>query len=125
MWKVLLELRENAKKHIEYKIGNGKKTAVWYDKWNDIGPLCQRVSRRDVYEARFVNNATVADIIVNGQWAWKDIWAVKFPDIANINVPNITDNDDEVVWRSKSGDIKKFSIKQVWDDYREQDADVN
>ncbi|GKB05890.1 hypothetical protein Tco_0834085 [Tanacetum coccineum] len=63
--KVLLGVRDKAKKHIEYKVGNGNNNYVWYDKWNDIWPLCQFISRRDIYDARFDNNANVADMIVN------------------------------------------------------------
>ena len=37
---------------------------MWYDKCNDVGPLCQIVSRKDIYEARLPNNANVADLIV-------------------------------------------------------------
>ncbi|GKE15495.1 hypothetical protein Tco_1423072 [Tanacetum coccineum] len=70
IWKVLLGVRDKAKKRIKYKVGNGKNNYVWYDKWNDIGPLCQFISRRDIYDARFDNNAIVADMIVNNHWIW-------------------------------------------------------
>ncbi|GKC16886.1 hypothetical protein Tco_1013668 [Tanacetum coccineum] len=33
IWKALLSLREKARKHIEYKIGNGEWISVWHDKW--------------------------------------------------------------------------------------------
>ncbi|PWA63876.1 reverse transcriptase zinc-binding domain-containing protein [Artemisia annua] len=44
------------------KIGNGKETSVWYDKWCEIGPLSQMLIRRDLYDARFDANSTVADM---------------------------------------------------------------
>ncbi|GJY98183.1 RNA-directed DNA polymerase, eukaryota, reverse transcriptase zinc-binding domain protein [Tanacetum coccineum] len=56
--------RDKAIKHIEIKVGNGKRTYVWYDKWNDVGPLSQVTSRRDIYDARFENNATLSHMIV-------------------------------------------------------------
>ncbi|GKC39954.1 RNA-directed DNA polymerase, eukaryota, reverse transcriptase zinc-binding domain protein [Tanacetum coccineum] len=40
IWKALLGLREKARQHIEYIVGDGKKVSAWYDKWHDIGPLC-------------------------------------------------------------------------------------
>ncbi|GJR57242.1 hypothetical protein Tco_1499404 [Tanacetum coccineum] len=50
MWKVILGLRDKAKEHIEFRVGNGISISVWYDKWNDIGPLCQIITRRDIYD---------------------------------------------------------------------------
>ncbi|GJT14404.1 hypothetical protein Tco_0861446 [Tanacetum coccineum] len=40
MWKVILGLRDKAKEHIEFKVGNRRSISVWYNKWNDIGPIC-------------------------------------------------------------------------------------
>ncbi|GJY87170.1 hypothetical protein Tco_0501798, partial [Tanacetum coccineum] len=67
MWKVFLGLRDKAIKYIEIKVGDQKKTSVWYDKWNDVGPLCQVISRRDIYDVRFENTATLSDMIENNQ----------------------------------------------------------
>ncbi|GKC26370.1 RNA-directed DNA polymerase, eukaryota, reverse transcriptase zinc-binding domain protein [Tanacetum coccineum] len=36
IWKVLLNLGEKARHHIEYKVGNGRLISAWYDKWNKI-----------------------------------------------------------------------------------------
>ncbi|GJV13790.1 ribonuclease H-like domain-containing protein [Tanacetum coccineum] len=47
-------------------VGNGRRISVWYDKWNEFGPLCQTITRRDMYDARFDNKATVADMILFG-----------------------------------------------------------
>ena len=44
-WKNLLGLRDNVKKYIEFKIGNGRKIYVWNDKWCDIGTLSQIISK--------------------------------------------------------------------------------
>ncbi|GJW92195.1 RNA-directed DNA polymerase, eukaryota, reverse transcriptase zinc-binding domain protein [Tanacetum coccineum] len=88
MWKVFLSLRDKAIKHIEIKVGDGKRTSVWYDKWNDVGPLSQVISKRDIYDARFENNATLSNMIENNQWACND------------------------------GSVKAFSTRQTWYDYR-------
>ncbi|GJV34890.1 RNA-directed DNA polymerase, eukaryota, reverse transcriptase zinc-binding domain protein [Tanacetum coccineum] len=73
-------LRDKAIKHIEIKFGDGKRTSVWYDKWNDVGPLSQVILKRDIYDARFENNATMSDMIENNQPSWpecqyaKEVW---------------------------------------------------
>ena len=71
--KSLLGLREKAKRHIEMKIGNGMKTSVWFDKWCNLGPLSQIVTRRDLYDARFDANATISEMVSDNQWIWSNV----------------------------------------------------
>ncbi|GKE45143.1 hypothetical protein Tco_1472427 [Tanacetum coccineum] len=91
IWKALLNLRVKDRRHIEHKVGNGENISIWYDKLCDIGPLCQRITNRDIYDARFDLKVSV----------------------------------DKLVWRSKNGSIKKFYVKQVWEDYNEDIPNVN
>ncbi|GJY26444.1 RNA-directed DNA polymerase, eukaryota, reverse transcriptase zinc-binding domain protein, partial [Tanacetum coccineum] len=84
-------LRDKAKEHIKYIVGNGKNISAWYDKWNEIGPLCQIIDIRDLYNARFDKNVTV---------------------------PTLSDTHDKAMWRCNNGDLTKFTIRQTWNDYR-------
>ncbi|GJW97791.1 RNA-directed DNA polymerase, eukaryota, reverse transcriptase zinc-binding domain protein [Tanacetum coccineum] len=95
IWKVLLGLRDKARKHIEQRIGNGENTSVWFDKWCEIGPLSDYITSRDLYDARYEHDASVASMISNA------------------------------IWRDNNKQIKKFSIKQVWDDYKINGPKVN
>ncbi|GJX73970.1 RNA-directed DNA polymerase, eukaryota, reverse transcriptase zinc-binding domain protein [Tanacetum coccineum] len=110
--------RDKAIKHIEIKVGNGKRTYVWYDKWNDVGALSQVTSRRDIYDARFENNATLSHMIVNNQWVWHQEWSTSFPDLITLFVPLLNDKQDKVIWRGNDGNVKIFSTRQTWHDYR-------
>ncbi|GJX56334.1 probable L-cysteine desulfhydrase, chloroplastic [Tanacetum coccineum] len=125
IWKNLLSLRSKARRHIEHKIGNGENTSIWVDKWCESGPLCQIITNRDIYDGRFNLKASLADMITNGQWIWNDERQEKFPNICSIKVLVLTNEKDTVVWKSKSGSVKKFSVKQVWDDYSEENPNVN
>ncbi|GKF12970.1 RNA-directed DNA polymerase, eukaryota, reverse transcriptase zinc-binding domain protein [Tanacetum coccineum] len=91
MWKCLLSLRDKSKEHIEYIVGNGKIISALHDKWNEIGPLCQIIDSRDLYNARFDKNVTV---------------------------PTLSDTHDKAMWRCNNGDLTKFTIRQTWNDYR-------
>ncbi|GJZ06511.1 RNA-directed DNA polymerase, eukaryota, reverse transcriptase zinc-binding domain protein [Tanacetum coccineum] len=64
-WKKLMELRDRIKPHIFHNIGNGKSTYVWYDKWHQLGPLSNIITRREIYDARFKDNDCVFDMIEN------------------------------------------------------------
>ena len=37
------------------------------------------ITSRDIYDARFSNDAKVADMIVNDKWIWPEDWWIKFP----------------------------------------------
>ncbi|GKA63437.1 RNA-directed DNA polymerase, eukaryota, reverse transcriptase zinc-binding domain protein [Tanacetum coccineum] len=113
-----LGFKELAKEHIEYIVGNGKIISAWYDKWSEIGPLCQIIDSRDLYDARFDKNAIVADMIHNNQWIWKDEWKTVFPELNIIQVPTLSDTQDKATWRCNNGDLIKFSIRQTWNDCR-------
>nr|GEW09595.1 RNA-directed DNA polymerase, eukaryota, reverse transcriptase zinc-binding domain protein [Tanacetum cinerariifolium] len=67
-WRSMLKLRDKMKPFIIYKIGNGRKTFLWYDKWCNIGPIKNFIPNRLIFEARFKGNETVKDGISNGKW---------------------------------------------------------
>ncbi|GJW50193.1 RNA-directed DNA polymerase, eukaryota, reverse transcriptase zinc-binding domain protein [Tanacetum coccineum] len=93
-WKKLMELRDRIKPHIFHNIGNGKSTSVWYDKWHQLGPLSNIITRREIYDARFKDNDCVFDMIKNGRWRWPSEWS--------------------------NGKSRKFAIRDVWLDLRTQ-----
>ena len=106
------------------KIGNGKEILVWYDKQCTIGPFSKFITRRDLYDARFDANATVEDMVRDNQWIWNTEQRSRFPAICNIPVPMFTNDRDEATWKDKNGNLKKFSVKQVWEDYKESEPEV-
>ncbi|GKD80903.1 RNA-directed DNA polymerase, eukaryota, reverse transcriptase zinc-binding domain protein [Tanacetum coccineum] len=52
-----------------------------------------------IYDARFDQNATIADMVVDGQW--------------------LKDDADIVFWKCNNGNKNAFSVSQVWKDYGE------
>ncbi|GKB54358.1 hypothetical protein Tco_0905111 [Tanacetum coccineum] len=87
-----------------------------------MGPLCQIIDSRDLYNARFDKNAIVADMIHNNQWIWKDEWKTVFPELNNIQVPTLSDTQDKAMWRCNNDNRNVQSIgyvpdlKQNWED---------
>ncbi|GJY46689.1 RNA-directed DNA polymerase, eukaryota, reverse transcriptase zinc-binding domain protein [Tanacetum coccineum] len=64
-WKAILNLRSKIRDSVWKKIGEGKNTNVWFDKWCNESPLCEIVPFKNRYEARLSEKASVADVIVN------------------------------------------------------------
>ncbi|GKA86411.1 RNA-directed DNA polymerase, eukaryota, reverse transcriptase zinc-binding domain protein [Tanacetum coccineum] len=62
-WKNILSLREKIRKHVRWKIGNGKIVNVWYDNWCSASPLSDFIDTRDIYDARLNKNCTIKEIV--------------------------------------------------------------
>ncbi|GJU67261.1 RNA-directed DNA polymerase, eukaryota, reverse transcriptase zinc-binding domain protein [Tanacetum coccineum] len=75
-WKTMVKLRDKMKPFVTVKIGDGKSTSIWYDSWNWYDAIANVISKIDIYEARFCNNATVADMIKDGEWIWPKGYSV-------------------------------------------------
>ncbi|GJS66832.1 metallophosphoesterase 1-like protein isoform X1 [Tanacetum coccineum] len=64
-WKALLNLRSKIRDSVWKKIGDGKYTNIWFDKWCNESPMCEIIPFRNIYEARLSEGSSVADMIVN------------------------------------------------------------
>ncbi|GJV44559.1 RNA-directed DNA polymerase, eukaryota, reverse transcriptase zinc-binding domain protein, partial [Tanacetum coccineum] len=118
-WKNMLELRDKIKEYVFYRVGNGKKILVWHDKWCEEGPLINIVSYRSIYDARLKPNATISEMIVDGNWIWPREWYDKYPVLRNVQCPTITQNlEDKVLWLTREGNLVPYSTKAVWKDLR-------
>nr|XP_043633586.1 uncharacterized protein LOC122604784 [Erigeron canadensis] len=70
--------------------------------------------------AQLKENATVADMIGNGEWKWPTEWKERIVELTNVVVPNLENQlDDRLVWVNKKGVETKFSVGNVWNDTRE------
>ncbi|GKD39370.1 ribonuclease H-like domain-containing protein, partial [Tanacetum coccineum] len=93
-WRNILKLRNEVRQHLFKKVGNGETTSIWFDQWTGIGALCDSVSYRDLYDARFKATMTVR----------------AFVDVYN------RDNIDVLMWKSNDGTLSKFSVRQAYYD---------
>ncbi|GKA84914.1 hypothetical protein Tco_0806568 [Tanacetum coccineum] len=113
-WKTMVELRDKMKPFVTVKIGDGKSTSIWYDSWNGYAALASVISKRDIYKARLYNNATVADMIKDGEWVWPKEWWNKFPILKDVKAPNLCNKEDYTVWIDSNKESSQFSIRSVW-----------
>ncbi|GKE28644.1 RNA-directed DNA polymerase, eukaryota, reverse transcriptase zinc-binding domain protein, partial [Tanacetum coccineum] len=113
-WNSMLYLRDKMKPFVSYKIGNGRKTSPWYDKWCDNGPIKNFISKIVMFEARFKGNETVREGISNGNWDWPDEWYETLPVLKQIIVPQLSNKDDSICWINADNKEVKFSTKDSW-----------
>ncbi|GJW02174.1 RNA-directed DNA polymerase, eukaryota, reverse transcriptase zinc-binding domain protein [Tanacetum coccineum] len=125
-WKNILSMRDKVRKHIGWKLGNGKLVNVWHDQWCGVSPLSEFISSRDVYDARLKDNCTVKEVIQDGRWVWPNEWSSDFEKLRQIQIPVLKENcEDCVVWITRLGKELKFKIGEVWKDLCRNNAKVD
>ncbi|GKA09574.1 reverse transcriptase zinc-binding domain-containing protein [Tanacetum coccineum] len=124
-WRKILKLRPIIRKFIWSKIGNGRNTSLWFDTWADFEPRAAQISPRDIVRSGLSLQSKVQDVIHHGLWVWPQELLVKYPFLNNYNTPIRDDARDTLVWRNIHGNVKKFSVSQVWDDIRHRESKVN
>ncbi|KAL4557252.1 hypothetical protein LXL04_035425 [Taraxacum kok-saghyz] len=118
-WTNMLDARDLLKQHIWSMIGNGDSTNAWFDSWHLVGPLASFISRADI-EAEFTLKTKVKDLVADYHWQWPPAWMDRYPLLLLQGPPVLQQSQvDKVVWRGEEGEIKSYSVSQVWRDIRE------
>ncbi|GJV73508.1 RNA-directed DNA polymerase, eukaryota, reverse transcriptase zinc-binding domain protein [Tanacetum coccineum] len=125
-WKEMLKLRDKIRKHVLWKVGDGKSVNVWYDNWNTAGALSEIVSTRDMYDAGMSINSTVADLTIINEGKWHVGWEIEYPILKLYKIPSLQDGrNDEIVWVDNAGHERVFGVKYVWKDLCCDDSKVD
>ncbi|GJY89862.1 hypothetical protein Tco_0505058 [Tanacetum coccineum] len=69
-WRKILQMREVLKDFVMHKLGNGKSTSAWFDKWHPNGPFSAFISKRNINDAGFNLTMSVNEVIEDGRWLW-------------------------------------------------------
>ncbi|GJW55345.1 hypothetical protein Tco_0099430 [Tanacetum coccineum] len=91
--------------------------------WHKLLPLRETVklffSPRDITREGFHLQNKVADLIVNGVWAWPQAWLHKAPDIGTIAAPVLDVLQTNVTqWRDYNGTLSSFLVAKAWEAIR-------
>ncbi|GJR99074.1 RNA-directed DNA polymerase, eukaryota, reverse transcriptase zinc-binding domain protein, partial [Tanacetum coccineum] len=89
-------------------------------------PLTEIVSYKDLYSARLQANMTVKDFVEGSNGHCPKEWSSKFPLITQM-VPIILklEQIDTLMWRSNSGTMGKFYVKQTYYDIQNNGDNVS
>ncbi|GJZ70725.1 hypothetical protein Tco_0634576, partial [Tanacetum coccineum] len=88
-WRQILTCRDSIRSHVVIRIGNGKNTSVWFDNWSFIGPLCQFISKRDIFKVGLSLSCKIVDVVIDGEWRWPEVWRKKFMFLFHLPPPLI------------------------------------
>lgn len=125
-WRKLLQLRPNIRNYIWSKVGNGKNTSVWFDRWSDICPIGNIISPREISRAGFSLSSSIADVISNGVWLWPNAWYDLFPVLINLPTLQVqSEKQDTLVWRDVDQKDYPYSSSTVWNSIRSKEQIVS
>ncbi|GKB95976.1 hypothetical protein Tco_0982113 [Tanacetum coccineum] len=96
-------------------LGDGNKASAWFNNWCSVSPMADIVSNRDIYSAGFGLLAKVNEIINDDAWSWPNDWLLKYPRLVNLDVPNLSNADDGLVWRDRNNVDSRFSVATAWE----------
>ncbi|XP_071694872.1 uncharacterized protein [Rutidosis leptorrhynchoides] len=117
-WRKILRCRDSVRKFMVHKIGDGSSVLAWFDTWCNVSPLIDIVSWRDINATRFSYETRVADLVHNNSWVWPTQWLTKYPILASISVPILSNNRDYIVWKEADGIESRFAVSSVYEAIR-------
>ncbi|GJZ22856.1 homeodomain-like protein [Tanacetum coccineum] len=80
---------------------------------------------RDIAREGFHLKNKVADLLMNGSWAWPQSWLHKAPDLGIIPAPVLDISvPDKRQWRDRSGNVMDFSVAKAWEAIRNRGNQV-
>ena len=69
--------RDKMRNHVFSKLGDGKNTFMWHDKWLEQGPLSSIIPMENVKQADLDCQINVADMINQDRWKWPARWSIE------------------------------------------------
>ncbi|GJV91875.1 putative gag-pol polyprotein [Tanacetum coccineum] len=115
-WRKILQIRPIIRPFIWHRLHNGVSTSAWFYIWDDLCPLKNLLSNRDIIRAGFTISDPVSSLISNDSWRWPTDWEERFPELFNIQVPILhNDREDDIMWRDRVGVFRPFLVACAWD----------
>lgn len=113
-WRKIVKSKVITREHIVSRLGDGASTSIWYDNWHPIGPLCNFISRRNIYEAGLGFDCKVSSMVDNGMWLWPEEWRNRFGFLFAFPPPQLIDGKkDRAMWKTNQNRIIPFTIKDA------------
>ncbi|KAK3229874.1 hypothetical protein Dsin_001755 [Dipteronia sinensis] len=110
-WRKLIHLRPIPHPLIQYFIGNGSRTSLWFDNWHSDSPLLWKWSPRVVYDFGLRLKAAVNAIVLGDSWSWPTALSIELVKIRS-RMPSYNPNsiiEDSIQWIPSSNGIYSAS----------------
>ncbi|GJS06407.1 reverse transcriptase domain, reverse transcriptase zinc-binding domain protein [Tanacetum coccineum] len=90
------------------------------EEFKQVSGLVPSIPKSTVFcRSVFSLENSVSNLISDGVWRWPLDWLSRFPFLAQLHVPVLLDDmDDVILWRDRDGVLRSFSVACVWDTIR-------
>ncbi|GJX75583.1 RNA-directed DNA polymerase, eukaryota, reverse transcriptase zinc-binding domain protein [Tanacetum coccineum] len=102
--KCLLEVRDKIASRLQYEVRNGRQIQMWSDRWHNSGLLIEKITYKDLYDARMPRMIKLADMINEGKWKWPSEWRNNDLEVMKIQVPKLKNDVKDIVKRKGNND---------------------
>ena len=123
IWRKLLSLRDSAKAHIRFIIGNGASTLLWLDPWYNSTTIATCSTDPIISHLGSSPQALVSDWISHGHWAIPEPVSsqrrsgTRFSNwLTTFSYPTVSTSSDVLLWDSVSG--HNVTVHSIWDSIR-------
>lgn len=110
--KRILKLRNKVKSCIDYRVSDGERINLWYDKWHSLGAFINKFGDRIIYDSNQGKMAKVEAIIRDRNCCWPSANSQSLMEIKKGKNISPKGDKDEVRWNSISS--SEFSTLSNW-----------
>ncbi|GJW01885.1 RNA-directed DNA polymerase, eukaryota, reverse transcriptase zinc-binding domain protein [Tanacetum coccineum] len=111
-WKQILALRDRRRKHIRFKVGDGKSIFMWHDKWWGDVVMSDIIPNEAIQRANVNDKIKLKDMVVNGKWEWPNEWDSAFLQILLISMPEMKEGyKDSAVWMTNDAILGRLTTQ--------------
>ncbi|KAJ9545220.1 hypothetical protein OSB04_024927 [Centaurea solstitialis] len=82
VFRKIMSIREDVRRFLRVRIGNGRTTHAWEDTWLLDTPLSSLISYRVVHAMGFSVSSTVFDVLSVLEGVWPNVWVERYPQLA-------------------------------------------
>ncbi|KAJ9535959.1 hypothetical protein OSB04_un000877 [Centaurea solstitialis] len=111
----MMGIREDVRRFVSVRVGDGQTTNAWEDAWLPCGPLSEFVPHRFIHAHSFSVGTTVKQLLDTFHDGWPDYWVNRFPELATVALPTLqNDVQDACCWNIDANGNGKFTVQRAY-----------
>lgn len=122
----MFSLRPLAKRFVTVRIGNGRDTSFWFDKWTPFGPLITMFGPRGPRDIAFPIQSRVSHAANHEGWKLRPARSPEAESLqiylTSISLPMPEKVEDVNEWQIEGSTSSTFSSNLIWNSIRSSDS---
>ena len=115
VFREIFMLRTHIRQFVVHKIGDGRNTNAWFDKWLMDGSLSELIPYRRYTECGFSQHSMARDVIQVYGHHWPLSWVQYHANLQNMQIPPLDDMaTDAIKWIDVQNNLVHFTVRVAW-----------